>query len=58
MPYYSYFIQLPKELIQDCETVVCSLVEGGKVVPSGDPEHPYLIQDVLRILEQVCYPVS
>ncbi len=58
MPYYSYFIQVPRELVQDCESVVCSLVRGGDVVPSGDPEHPYMIQDILRILDQVYYSVS
>lgn len=58
MPYYSFFIQLPRELVQGCESVVCSLVSGGAVVPSGNPEHPYMMQDVLRILDQVRYPIS
>ncbi|MDE6566528.1 MAG: Ig-like domain-containing protein [Lachnospiraceae bacterium] len=58
MPYYSYFIQLPRELVQDCKSVVCSLVSGGVVVPSGKPEYPYMMQGVLRILDQVCYPIS
>lgn len=57
MPYYSYFIQLPRELVQDCKSVVCSLVSSGIVIPSGNPEYPYMMQDVLQVLEQVRYPL-
>lgn len=60
MPDYSFFIQLPRELVQGCESVECSLVRGGVVVPSGNPEYPNMnmIQDVLWILDQVRYPIS
>lgn len=58
MPYYSFFIQLPREVVQGCERVVCSLVSSGVVLPSGNPEDPYMIQDVLQVLEQVSYPLS
>ena len=58
MPYYSFFIQLPRELVQNCESVVCSLVSDGECIPSEDPDDPYMIQDVLRILDQICYPLS
>ena len=58
MPYYSFFIQLPRELVQNCESVVCSLVSDGECIPSDDLDDPYMIQDVLRILDQICYPLS
>lgn len=58
MPYYSYFIQVPRELVQDCESVVCNLVDSEERIPSDDPELPYVTPDVLRILEQVRYPLS
>ena len=58
MSYYSYFIQLPRDLVQDCESVVCSLVSDGERIPSDDPDDIYMILDVLRILDQICYPLS
>lgn len=58
MPYYSFFIQVPRELVQECESVVCSLVDSEERIPSDDPELPYVTPDILWILEQVCYPLS
>ena len=57
MPYYSYFIRLPQELVQGCESVTCSLVSRRNSVPPEDPEDFYVIPDMVQILCQMHYPI-